>query len=97
VITYQRLKAASFAHSAVYAVLLIVWIVPGMHTAEMVFGFAHGVGWILMCLLALEGLRRRVINLRLAVAIAVIGAIGPFVGSYEFVRQSRARVKPSWQ
>ncbi len=96
-ITFERLKAASFAHSTVYAILLVVWLVPGLHPEEMVFGFAHGIGWILMCVLALEGLRRRVINLRLAVAIAVIGAIGPFVGSYEFVRQSRARVKPSWQ
>jgi hypothetical protein len=96
VITFQRLKAASFAHSTVYAILLVVWLVPGLHTEEMVFGFAHGIGWILMCVLALEGLRTRVINLRLAVAIAVIGAVGPFVGSYEFVRQSRARVKPSW-
>lgn len=95
-ITFQRLKAASFAHSTVYAILLVAWLVPGLHTAEMVFGFAHGIGWILMCVLALEGLRSRVINLRLAVAIAVIGAVGPFVGSYEFVRQSRARVKPSW-
>jgi hypothetical protein len=96
VITFQRLKAASFAHSTVYAILLVVWLVPGLHTEEMVFGFAHGIGWIVMCALALEGLRTRVINLRLAVAIAVIGAVGPFVGSYEFVRQSRARVKPSW-
>ena len=96
-ITFQRLKIASFAHSTVYAILLIVWLLPGLHTEEMIFGFAHGIGWIVMCMLALEGLRKRVINLRLAVAIAVIGAIGPFVGSYEFVRQSRARVRPSWR
>jgi hypothetical protein len=96
-ITFNRLKVCSFAHSTVYAILLIVWLLPGLHTWEMVFGFAHGIGWIVMCFLALEGLRRRVINLRLAVAIAVIGAIGPFVGTYEFVRQSRARVRPSWR
>jgi hypothetical protein len=96
-ITFNRLKAASFTHSAIYLVLLAVWLLPGLHAEEMVFGFAHGIGWIVMCFLALEGLRRRVINLRLAVAIAVIGAIGPFVGTYEFVRQSRATVRPSWR
>jgi hypothetical protein len=32
-----------------------------------------------------------VIPLRLGVAVAVIGAIGPFVGSYEFVREDRRR------
>ena len=30
------------------------------------------------------------ISLRLAVAVAVIGAVGPFVGSYEFVREDRS-------
>ena len=28
----------SFTHSAVYAVLLVVWLVPGLHAAEFVFG-----------------------------------------------------------
>jgi hypothetical protein len=32
-----------------------------------------------------------VIPLRLGVAVAVIGAVGPFVGSYEFVREERRR------
>jgi hypothetical protein len=35
--------------------------------------------------------RARVIPLRLGVAVAVIGAVGPFVGSYEFVREERRR------
>ena len=34
-----------------------------------------------MCLLCLDAVRARVISLRLGVAVAVIGAVGPFVGS----------------
>jgi hypothetical protein len=94
-LTFGRLKVLSFTHSAIYTALLVVWLVPGLHTAEMVFGFAHGIGWIVMCVLSLEALRRHVIDLRLAVAISVIGAVGPFVGSYEFVRQSRRRRLPT--
>ena len=90
--TFQRLKWASFAHSTVYAILLIVWILPGLHTLEFIFGMAHGLGWITMCFLVAEALRRRIITLRLAVAVAVIGAIGPFVGSYEFVQEERRRM-----
>jgi hypothetical protein len=52
---------------------------------------AHGVGWIFMCVVCIEALRARVIGLQLAVAVAVIGAVGPFVGSYEFVRETRHR------
>ena len=88
--TFERLKAASFTHSTVYAILLVVWLVPGLHTFEFVFGLAHGLGWIAMCLASVVALRRRIIDLRLAVAVAIIGAVGPFVGSYEFWRRSRA-------
>jgi hypothetical protein len=87
--SFGTLKRLSFAHSAVYLTLLVVWLVPGLHTLEFVFGMAHGLGWIGMCLLATAALRARVISLRLAVAIAVIGAVGPFVGSFEFVREER--------
>ncbi len=88
---FGTLKLLSFAHSAVYAVLLVVWLVPGLHGLEFVFGLAHGLGWIAMCLLSIAALHARVISLRLAVAVAVVGAIGPFVGSWEFVREERRR------
>ena len=89
--SFTTLKHLSFAHSTVYAILLTVWLIPGLHPLELVFGLAHGVGWILMCVLCIEALRARVIGLQLAVAVAVIGAVGPFVGSYEFVREERRR------
>ncbi len=95
-ITFNRLKWASFAHSTVYLCLLVCWVVPGWHTGEMVFGFAHGIGWFVMCAVCLAALRRRVIPLYLAVCVAVIGAVGPFVGSAAFIREQRARVKASW-
>jgi hypothetical protein len=90
-LTYDHLKWASFTHSTIYAGLLTVWLVPGLHGAEMVFGWAHGIGWIVMCLLSIAALQRRIISIKLATAVAVIGAIGPFVGSYEFVREQRGR------
>ena len=89
--SFETLKRLSFTHSAVYATLLVVWIVPGLHPLEFVFGLAHGLGWIAMCLLCIEALRARVIPLRLAVAVAIIGAVGPFVGSWEFIREQRQR------
>jgi hypothetical protein len=89
--SFTTLKHLSFAHSAVYATLLTVWLVPGLHGAEFVFGLAHGLGWIAMCVLCIEALRARTIPLKLAVAVAIVGAVGPFVGSYEFVREGRRR------
>jgi hypothetical protein len=91
-LSFQTLKRLSFTHSAIYLTLLVVWIVPGLHQLEFVFGLAHGLGWIAMCCLTLAAVRARVIPLRLGIAVAVIGAVGPFVGSYEFVREERRRV-----
>ena len=90
-LSFATLKRLSFTHSAIYLTLLTVWIVPGLHPLEFVFGMAHGLGWIAMCVLTLAAVRARMIPLRLGIAVAVIGAVGPFVGSYEFVREERRR------
>ena len=41
ILTFQRLKWLSFTHSAIYLTLLVVWIVPGLHPLEFVFGMAQ--------------------------------------------------------
>jgi hypothetical protein len=92
-LTFEHLKWASFAHSTVYLCLLVAWIVPGLAGLEFVFGMAHGLGWIAMCLLSILAVHRRVIPLYLAVAVSVIGAIGPFVGSFAFVYEGRRRTE----
>jgi hypothetical protein len=90
-VTFDRLKLLSFAHSAIYLTLLTVWLVPGLEGAELVFGWSHGVGWILMSLLAIDAVRRRVIPLWLGVTVAIVGGVGPFAGSAGFVVQERRR------
>ncbi len=97
VLTFSRLEGASFAHSVVYLSLLVVAVlvhaggVGGLGGALFALGMAHGIGWIVMSIAALIALRLGVIPMRLAAAVAVVGAVGPFVGSYEFVRESRRR------
>ncbi len=90
-LTWRRLKWASFTHSAVYLILLAAWAIPGLHPVEFVFGLTHGIGWFAMCALMIGGLKARIVNIRLATAVAILGAIGPFIGSAEFVRQERDR------
>jgi hypothetical protein len=90
-LSFRTLKRLSFAHSAIYLVLLVVWLVPGLHSLEFVFGLSHGLGWIAMCFLSIAAVRARVVPLRVGVAVAVIGGVGPFVGTWEFVREQRRR------
>ena len=88
--SFTRLKWASFAHSTFYAALLLSWA-TAWQTGQTVFGYAHGIGWFVMCGLAIWGLKARVIPLYVAVCVAVIGAVGPFVGTAAFIREERHR------
>jgi hypothetical protein len=90
-LSFNTLKRLSFAHSGAYILLLAVWLIPGLALAETIFGFTHGIGWILMVLFVLIALQARVLGLRLAFAVAVLGAIAPFFGSWEFIREQRRR------
>jgi hypothetical protein len=94
-VTFRQLKLLSFAHSAIYLTLLTVWLIPGLAGAETIFGWAHGIGWIVMSLLCIDAVRRRVIPLWLGVSVAVIGGIGPFAGSAGFIIEERRRHAPA--
>jgi hypothetical protein len=85
VITFTRLKYLSFAHSAIYFTLLVLWLSDGPDGLRSLFGWLHGIGWIVMSLLCIVAVRKRVIPLWLAVMVAVVGGIGPFAGSISFV------------
>jgi hypothetical protein len=89
---FSRLKWASFTHSCVYLGLLVSAFLAGNpEPLTFILGLAHGLLWICMSLACITAARLRVVSLRLAVAVAVLGGIGPFLGSYEFIREERAR------
>jgi hypothetical protein len=91
-VVFTRLKWTSFTHSCVYTALLVCAFLAGKpQPATFVLGLTHGVLWILMSLACIACARLRIVPLRLAVAVAVLGGIGPFFGSYEFVREQRRR------
>jgi hypothetical protein len=89
---FTRLKWTSFFHSCVYTSLLICAFALGKPQPEtLVLGWTHGILWIGMSLACITAARMRIVSLRLAVAVAVLGGIGPFFGSFEFVREGRRR------
>lgn len=91
--SYGLLKVCSYLHSTVYAVLLAVWLIPGLEGPTFVFGMAHGIGWIVMALLSIAAVQRRVIPLSAAVLIAIVGCVGPFAGSAWFAWRKRRGVE----
>jgi hypothetical protein len=82
------LKAGSYTHSVVYAVLL--WAaLTDRESLVSVLGWVHGIGWIVMSLLCLAAVRRRTIPLWLGVMVAIVGGVGPFAGSIGFLVEDR--------
>jgi hypothetical protein len=89
---FRTLKWISFFHSCVYlSLLLCAFALAKPQPETFVLGLGHGLLWIFMSIVCLGAVRARVAPLRLAVAVAVLGGIGPFFGSYEFVREQRRR------
>ncbi len=89
-ITFRRLEAASFAHSAVYVALLVCAFIAGKPQPEtFVLGLSHGLIWIAMSLVCIAAARMRIIPFWVAVTVAVLGGLGPFAGSIAFVAAER--------
>lgn len=89
---FTPLKWTSLIHSCVYLSLLLCAFALGKPQPEtFVLGMTHGLLWIGMSLACITAARMRIVSLRLAVAVAVLGGIGPFFGSYEFLREQRGR------
>ena len=92
---FERLKWISFTHSCIYCALLICAFAIGKPQPEtFTLGLTHGLLWIFMSLTCIAAARLRIVSLRLAVAVAVLGGIAPFFGSYEFAREQRLRADP---
>jgi hypothetical protein len=90
--SFTHLKWISFGHSTVYLSLLVcAFVLAKPQPLTFILGLTHGLLWIGMSLVCIVAARLRAVPLRLAVAVAVLGGIGPFFGSYEFVREQRRR------
>ena len=87
---FRALKYASFTHSTVYAALLAAAL-TGRET--LVLGWIHGLGWIAMSIACLAAVRARRLPVRIALAVVVLGGVGPFFGSAAFVIEERRRVR----
>lgn len=94
VVTFDRMEVVSLCHSVVYVGLLIcAFVLDGPQPATFILGLTHGLIWIAMSLTSVAAVHFRVINMRLAVAIVLLGCVAPFFGSIEFLRQNRQKAK----
>jgi hypothetical protein len=95
-LTFTRLKWTSFTHSCVYLGLLLSAFAAGKpEPLTFILGLTHGLMWIFMSLACITAARLRIVSIKVAVAVAVLGGIAPFFGSYQFLREDRLRLNRS--
>jgi type IV secretory pathway VirB6-like protein len=91
-LTFTRLKWASFTHSCIYlSLLLSAFAAAKPEPLTFILGMTHGVLWIVMSLACITAARMGIVSIRVAVAVAVLGGIAPFFGSYQFLHEDRRR------
>lgn len=86
------MEVVSLLHSCVYTGLLIcAFALAKPQPITFILGLSHGILWIGMSITSILAVHYRVINLRLALAITLLGCIAPFFGTIEFLLQGRRR------
>jgi uncharacterized membrane protein len=78
---FQAVRLYSLVEVCIFTSLLVVAIGGLGENLEMVLGWTHGVGWILLCLLVAYGCRRGTFPLPLlAATVSPLGPVGSTAG-----------------
>jgi hypothetical protein len=91
---FQAVRIYSIAEVCVFTALIVVAVGGFGDGAEMVLGWTHGFGWIILCLLVANGCRKRIFPWwLLAASVSPLGPVGSTAGLEGLARsQRRSRV-----
>jgi hypothetical protein len=88
-------KLVSWVELALFAALCFFWLAPGFPTETMIFGTAHGVGWIALCLFIWVAiLRRQAPYVLLAATMTPVGPLGSVI-AIELIERRRPAYRRS--
>lgn len=78
---FAWVKRFSWLELAFFCGLLIFWLAPGFETETMIFGWAHGLGFIALCLLIWVACgKREAPYTLLAATLTPVGPVGSVIG-----------------
>ena len=73
-------KRLSWLELAVFAGLLLFWLLPGFDVETMLFGWAHGLGFIALCVLIwVACIRKETPYTLLAATLTPVGPVGSVI------------------
>jgi hypothetical protein len=78
---YPWLRRASWLELGLFSALLFFWIAPGFASETTAFGWAHGVGYLMLLFAIFAGvLRHEVPFWLLAATFTPVGPLGSVIG-----------------
>ena len=77
---FTWVKRCSWIELAIFSALVFFWLAPGFDRETMIFGWAHGIGYIGLCLLIWAAVRRREAPYTLlAATLTPVGPLGSVI------------------
>ena len=89
---FQAVRLYSLVEVCIFTSLIVTAVGGFSERAELVLGWTHGFGWILLCLLVAHGCRRKVFPWALlAATVSPLGPVGSTAG-IEYLARRRPGV-----
>ena len=78
---FRWVKVVSWVELVIFGGLMVFWLVPGFETETMVFGWAHGLGFVGLCVLIwVACVQREAPYTLFAATLTPVGPVGSVVG-----------------
>jgi hypothetical protein len=87
-LSFNHMMVLSIVHSFLFTGLMIcAFVLAHPQPATFIFGFTHGVLYMIIAALAALAAKLKTIPLTTALVVIILGAFGPYFGSYDFIRE----------
>jgi hypothetical protein len=78
---FHKVKVLSWIELGIFSLLILFWLLPGFETETMLFGWAHGLGFIVLCIVIWVACgKREAPYTLLAATLTPVGPVGSVIG-----------------
>ena len=78
---FRWVKIVSWVELTIFTALIVFWLVPGFEAETMIFGWAHGLGFVALCALIWVACgKREAPYTLLAATLTPVGPVGSVIG-----------------
>lgn len=78
---FAWVKWLSWVELGIFGLLILFWLLPGFEAETMLFGWAHGLGFVVLCIVIWVACgRREAPYTLLAATLTPVGPVGSVIG-----------------